>query len=359
MNNLKILCIVQDYPSEKNRYPMAFVHTRMIEYVKHNIEVDVLSFSANNNYRIDNINVITEKEAIMNIIKYDVFIFHAPNIRNHCRFIISNWRNIGKMIFFFHGHEIMNLNEEYPEQYDYVKKNKCKKYLQLFYDKFKLFFLHYFFTYVKKKKVTYWIFVSKWMYKIFIKNINIDNVNFSIINNLVDRNFLCNNYCYNELSKFDFITIRPFDNSKYCIDLVVKIAELFPEKTFHIFGKGRYFEYYKKPRNVSVYNRFFESKELVNLLSNYKCALMPTRLDAQGVMNCEIASLGMPLITSNLSISKEMLQEFDNICFIDNNCLVKDEIEKFLKTLKLPAKKILKFNVTNTIYKEIEILKNI
>ena len=36
---------------------------------------------------------------------------------------------------------------------------------------------------------------------------------------------------------------------------------------------------------------------------------MPTRADAQGVMACEMATFGIPLITSNIDVCKEVFKE--------------------------------------------------
>jgi hypothetical protein len=47
---------------------------------------------------------------------------------------------------------------------------------------------------------------------------------------------------------------------------------------------------------------------------------MPTKLDAQGVMMCEMAYYGIPILVSDLPVCREMLNDFDNVKFIDNNC---------------------------------------
>ena len=43
------------------------------------------------------------------------------------------------------------------------------------------------------------------------------------------------------------------------------------------------------------------------------------RADAQGVMACEMATFGIPLITSNIDVCKEVFEGFENVAFIDNN----------------------------------------
>ena len=48
-------------------------------------------------------------------------------------------------------------------------------------------------------------------------------------------------------------------------------------------------------------------KKMIAILNSAKCALMPTRTDAQGVMMCEMVAFGMPLITSDIPVCHEVL----------------------------------------------------
>ena len=45
---------------------------------------------------------------------------------------------------------------------------------------------------------------------------------------------------------------------------------------------------------------------------------MPTRTDAQGLMMCEMASIGIPLITSDIPVCHESLGNFNNVAMINN-----------------------------------------
>ena len=57
----KVLVLVQNYPDNSGGISLMYVHVRNKYYVKHGISVTVLSFTAKNDYNIDNIRVITEK----------------------------------------------------------------------------------------------------------------------------------------------------------------------------------------------------------------------------------------------------------------------------------------------------------
>ena len=138
--------------------------------------MDVISFSfKNGKYNLDGIDVYSLEEFYIekNMRDYDIVISHAPNVRNHCKFINKNYNEINKLIFFFHGHEVLYSKEVYPKPYDYVKKeNKLKETVRDLYDIYKV---RYMSKFLKKtlQKSTY-IFVSEWMYEQFKKNIKLD-----------------------------------------------------------------------------------------------------------------------------------------------------------------------------------------
>ena len=48
MHSVFVLC--QNYPSEKDKYSMAFVHPRIKEYLKTGLDVKVISFACNCSY---------------------------------------------------------------------------------------------------------------------------------------------------------------------------------------------------------------------------------------------------------------------------------------------------------------------
>src|SRR5690606_3263812 len=110
------------------------------------------------NYVVDGINVITSAEYENNPDnKYDLLICHAPNIRNHLKFIIKNEKHFRKVIFFFHGHEVVRINKVYPTPYRY-QKSELKKVFRELYDIFKLNIWHYYLLRIMHK--SHFVFVS-------------------------------------------------------------------------------------------------------------------------------------------------------------------------------------------------------
>src|SRR5690554_2780529 len=166
----RVLVLVQDYPNNVGGVTLMYVHTRNKFYIENNIKVDVLSFSAKSSYTYEGIRVFPENEFIKTLNKYDMLISHAPNIKNHKRFIKRNHHYFKRIIFFFHGHEILIKSKEYPNPYFYTKRNNfIYKAINNFYDKYKLNILRSLF-----KKMIYktdFVFVSEWMYMKFKENI--------------------------------------------------------------------------------------------------------------------------------------------------------------------------------------------
>lgn len=361
---MNILIISQDYPTESKKYAMSYVHTRN-EYYKNQINLDVLSFSTAENYSYNEINVLNLKSAVKNIEagKYSILISHAPNVKNHVIFINKYKSLFKKIVLFIHGHEVLKLNKYYPEEYPFVK-NKKKMLLQNIYDFTKLKVLKILIKKLIKEKKLYMIFVSEWMMQEALKNLGItekeiSNIH-SIINNATNKIFIENRYKFDEENKLgDFITIRPLDQSKYGVDIVVEFAKQNPKNSFHIYGEGDYFKYNKKPNNVSVFNNFIQQQSIPNLLNQYKFALMPTRLDSQGVMNCEMATYGIPLVTSDIQICREMLSNFSNVYFISNDNL--DSNWNFLNVVSIDTNPEIntEFGFENTVLKEIQLLQKI
>ncbi|MPN53611.1 hypothetical protein SDC9_201275 [bioreactor metagenome] len=87
---------------------------------------------------------------------------------------------------------------------------------------------------------------------------------------------------------------------------------------------------------------------------------MPTRTDSQGVMACEIATFGMPLITSNIDVCEEIFCGFKNVFFIDNEIknINLDSIYSDIKKWQMKGKN-LKYFSENTMLKEINLFQRI
>lgn len=314
---MKILVICQDYPSDKNQYAMSYVHSRNKIYQSMGKDVAVLSFSASTKYEFESILVLPE--SLINLDEYDYILSHAPNIKNHYRILkgISG----KKIIFFFHGHEVLRGYKDYPKPYKWVQYSLFNQILSNIYQIFKFKILRGWLTgdFHKKNKIGM-VFVSEWMKEKFLKNMGFKPEKYAkvvIIPNAVNDAFIADSYIPSDKIVADCVTIRPLDESKYAVDLVIRLAKANPTKNFHIYGKGEYFKHNICPENVKVFNKFIAQKDIPALLNQYKFAVMPTRFDSQGVMMCEMATFGIPLITTNFSVCIEMLKNFENVNYLN------------------------------------------
>ncbi len=356
---MNILVLSEAYPNEGNKYTMTYVHNRNVGYVQNGHNVDVLSFSSDENYTFEGVSIYKE---INELDKYDIIVSHAPNLRNHLKFLYKKYKKDIPIVFFFHGHEIMDISKYYPKDFWYVKTSFVKQIIQKIYDPIKLKILkHYIFKLIRLDKVSL-IFVSDWMKYMAFDSLNlnkdeerlINNKSF-IVNNSVNDIFLEKSYIEKDNYEADFVTIRPFDNPKYGVDIVYNIAKNNPNYTFHIYGKGEYFNQVEKLENIKIFEHFIAQKDIPNYLDKYKCALMPTRLDAQGVMMCEIATYGMPIITSDIDICREMLKNFTNVSFVSNDTEKKIDISKHIP--KMSIEKNTKFDSQKLVIEELSIFE--
>ena len=124
---MKILVLATDYPNLDGGISLMYIHTRNKLYVKSGIDVTVLNFNTKLSYEIDNVRVISLDEYTSDK-EYDILVCHAPNIRNHYKFLRKYGDNFRKIVFFFHGHEVLKINKVYPKPYSYVKNHLRLKY---------------------------------------------------------------------------------------------------------------------------------------------------------------------------------------------------------------------------------------
>jgi len=181
----------------------------------------------------------------------------------------------------------------------------------------------------------------------------------NVISNNVGEIFEIEKYETNAVKKYDFITIRNYlDGSNYGVDIVNNLAKANSDLKFLILGKGDFFLYNTKPTNVIWLEGNFPHENLLEYINSSKCGLMPTRRDTQGVMTCELLTFGIPVITSNIAICKEVFSGFENVAFIENDDK-SINLEPILKKLSLQYSPIKqeKYYSKNTVSKEIELIK--
>ena len=362
---LKILVLSESYPGLKAS-SMAYVHSRNQYYIDQGHYVEVLSFQAEKDYHFEGVSVFTEKHFKKSgkIEEFDLVVSHAPNLKNHIRFIANQYWKIKNIVFVIHGHEVLKKLNYYPLPFSRLEKNQYNvgEWTNHFYDLLKVKILGFLCNHFLRSNFRL-VFVSRWMEEQFSKNLNVDVAETSsvssIIPNSVNFVFEQKQFDPNFPKLADFITIRSFDNPKYAVDLIVDAAKQNPQFQFHLYGQGTYFKHYECPPNLKVIEHFFNQKDLPALLNQYRAALMPTRLDSQGVMMCEMATFGMPVVTSNLPICHEMLNGFENVEYVENQNFLFDAEGFFAKVNSISPEKNKKFFAENTVIKELELFQTL
>lgn len=316
-----ILVLVQGYPSEADRYNLAYVHTRLLLYRQAGLELRVLNFGTDAAYEYEGIEVLSEKDWLAARRREDLLISHAPNLRNHLRFMLRYGRRFRRWLCFFHGHEVLLKARYYPAPYDFSPRSgKMWHLADQGYDLLKLrLWRQLFRRWLAQDKLAL-VFVSRWMREAFEACVGLGaeliDPHAEIIPNSVHPAFLQSQWQAPADPVADFVTIRPLDNPKYAVDQVSTLARQHPQLRFHVYGRGQYFVHHPPPANLQWFDKFLKPEEMITLLPRYRAALMPTRLDAQGVMMCELASFDMPLLTSDLPICREMLDAFPRVGFL-------------------------------------------
>lgn len=356
---MKVLVATAAYPTLDGKKTMYFVHSRNLYYQKSGIAVTVLNFEAKENYMYDGIIVITLEYYKNHYEEYDMLICHAPNLRNHYRFIKKYGNRFIKKIFIFHGHEVLHINKYYPMPYSYKKKGKIKYYIQNEYDTIKLVvWKRYFLTNIDSIRL---IFVSNFLLNCFLKEMGIKREELkeheAVISNSIGRYFEKNRY-YLKKMKYDFVTIRSnWDASTYSIDIVAKLASNYPQYRFCLLGNGKYFDYNELPKNVVLLKGSYTHAQLAEIINSSRYALMPTRHDSQGLMSCELAAFGIPLITSNIEVCREIFSDCPNCVLLLNEA---PDLEGALAQFRENGNEYKvweRYYAVNTIQKEITYLK--
>lgn len=363
---MKVLVLAAAYPDLDGNVSLMYVHTRNVMYSKNGIEVYVLNFAARSTYCIDGVRVLPERAASRGLFEsFDIIIAHAPSIRKHFRLLRRYIDVIPRLVIFGHGHEFLRINDCYPPEYSFAKNRLRRATVQNAYDSYKLRCWRKFIT-ENKDRITL-VMVSRWMKDAFcryvLQNKAAEGMDIRIINNGVGEVFLERSYNVNDAKDYDFITIRSnVDSSKYCVDIVAKAARLNPDNSFLLIGKGDYFDYYEPPKNITFIRCALPHDELLEYVDKSKIALMPTRQDTQGVMTCELATYGIPVITSDIDVCREMLSSFPNVTMFDTDSLpmhLREVAERFNSDFYINSEKNLKFSDKNTVSKEIALLKEL
>ena len=361
---MRVLVTVADYVRPDGYVNRMFVHTRNLYYLENGVDVTVLNFSAKEAYTVDGVPVISPGGYGASQAQYDVLVCHSPNIRNHYMFLKRYGHQFEHIVFVFHGHESLRLVGDYPKPYPWARKaSAVGRLFQDTYDSLKLALWGRYFPKLNKK--SRFVFVSDWLRERFLANTRIPAREIEehsfVIPNSVGKFFEEASYAPEGGFDYDLITTRyQLDGAKYAVDVVNALAKSNPGLKFLVVGRGKFFSHEQKADNLDWVDATLTHDQMGACLKRARCALLPTRQDTQGVMACELATYGMPLITSDIPICREMLRGFRNVRFIVN-VDTRADLEPLIASLQagLPYGKVPVFFRERTTQREIALIRSL
>lgn len=376
-NEADVLVVTPAYPSKKNLYLCAFVHSRVKEYINLGLKVQVASISGVNEskeiYIHDDVTVIKGNykhlRELLSKKQYKVIVTHF--VDENLYPIYNEFIGNEKLIFICHGPEtvfryLVNVTRPYftkpiPYPKDDVAMNIKEKWVKIF----------------SQKDNVEWVFVSEWLKDFSEQELGIKFKNVRVINNIINENL----FPYKPKKAEDrckILVIRKFDNIiQHSLDQVVlTIIELsrrpfFYDLDFEIYGDGNFYDELIEPirrfKNVHLHREFIPNNQISKIHEKAGILLIPSRHDAHAVAMGEGASSGLVVVGSNVTSNPYFMHEEENHTLADPEDYVglADIIERmynnpdeFLR-ISESLSEVTRNNYCrkNTVEKEVELIK--
>ena len=374
-NNDSIL-ISPGYPSNNNKYLFGFVHTRVKEYLKNSIKLDVVSLSDKSIYqqynfeevKVSKMNYVTLRDLLLTK-KYKKILIHFFTLEI-AQILDAIDKTDLDITIFTHGSDL--LYRDYPiitKKYFELQDEEDKE-LKDLYDKKDSILKRY-----NEMPNVKFVFATNWAKGRCEEENNIKLKNTIVIPTYIDNTIFNCKEKNSELRK-KILIIRKFSNiDTYGVDLDVRTilelskSKIFKELEFNIYGEGDYFEVLTKPikdfKNVHLHNRFLTHEEISEIHKNNGIALFATRYETMGVSAMEAASSGLVVLSNKVAAVREVFD--DDLELLSEKEDYKDMAKKIEMLVNDPelfinlsnkCKKIAgKFNFDNTIKKELDLFK--
>lgn len=317
----RCLVVCNAYPSEKQIYRNGFIHTRVIAYINSGLDVEVfyLHPPAADSYvytyegvQVTVGNADNYSEYIRSS-EHDLYLIHFsnPDMLNP----IEEYRSTVPRITWIHGFESeawhrrwFNFLGSSAEIEDALEKKSSH------YDRQQKFNYQ---QYKDTKPNAKFVNVSKWFKESIVEpDAGVSLSNDEIIPNLIDPN----HYGFapkTSESRYRILSIRPYASYKYANDLTAEAIRLaskrpwFNKFSFTICGSGRDFDKIAGPlkrySNVTLINRFLNSREIKLLHDRHGVMMTPTRFDSQGVSAGEAMASGLVPLSTDIAAIPEFI----------------------------------------------------
>ena len=376
----KILLVCPGYPSNSNKYLCSFIHSRVNEYEKQKMHVDVavvneLYINKTEFYEFEGKKICRTGYNQIRLLlldkHYDKILIHFPGPEYYRILDAVDIRNTQVLLY---SHGVDTLYRAYDRIGAPYFKNEFKipdDYAKEFRDRDEGIKRY------NNRPNFKFIFASHWNKNYSEKLLNIKYNNFDLVPCFIDDKL----YAYKEkdekLRKKVFI-IRPQNNLKtYSMDINVRVIlelshrECFKDMEFSIYGDGdmhdKLLAPLKKFKNVHIYKTFLSHDEIAKMHKKHGIGLFASRFDTQAVSACEAAMSGNVVITSKGIGTEEFIDpKIGTYCETENYKEYADLIEKIYNDPKLFKKmsKEMHESVMKTcsynysLKKDIQVIKN-
>lgn len=312
----QVLVIAPLYPSSSNAYACGFIHSRVKEYIKAGIRVQVVTIGDTwyqTQYQWDGVNVFKgnyqDLKNILSLKYFSIVLVHF--VDELLMQIFDGYIQKEKLVFFCHGADVLfplmpdalrayfsphidieNATNQNPIKYAYFRK------------------------YARKSNVS-WVFVSEYLCNEAETYLNVAFFNKYVIHNIINEEQFPFKEKAPDLRK-KILILRRFDNiSQYALDqsirtiLYLSRKSYFNELDFEIYGDGNYFNELVAPivklKNVHIHQHFIPNSQISNIHSQCGILLNPSRFDTQGVSLGEAAASGLIPVSTSLPVICEFI----------------------------------------------------
>ncbi|MFB5311958.1 glycosyltransferase family 4 protein [Enterococcus gallinarum] len=343
-NKAKTILITPGYPSDKNIYNLAFIHTRVKEY-SFNVDVFVIS---NDEYDENFDGVFVHYRKIENIVNqarnYKFILIHFMGHRILKEFINKEIKD-KKIIIWIHGTEALSARRR-------LFNIKAEGYMS--FGKYFLWsiknrvLINMYLRKLNKHNKFGFVFPSSWMKEISEKDLYMNFDNYEIIPNPINDKLFKPSKLDIE-KRFKIISIRSYRSYKYGVDILQEIILKFLEDErfinvkdkveITVLGDGDLFDkntrLLKDNPFVELHKKFLTQREMAQMFQKYGIFINTTRQDAQGVTMCEAMSSGLVTLNSNNTAIPEFIDGENGIlcndvnAFVDSLYDVIENVEKF------------------------------
>jgi glycosyltransferase involved in cell wall biosynthesis len=317
LDRSETLLLTNHYPSHEDIYRNGFVHSRVLAYKDHGVDVDVFRFQTGKAlayHEFQNIDVTTGDQ---NVLRMALDNGHYKNILVH--FLSAEiWEVLQQYphlncVAWIHGAEI---HAWHRRNFNYRNEHE-KSQAKLASDKKSTFWRSILQSIPANLKL---VFVSRSFAEEVMEDLGfrISDDKYVIIHNPIDTNKFSYELKSAEQRK-RILSIRPYHVAQYANDLsvaaIIKLAEkpFFKDLEFRLIGNGILFDETLKPlrnfSNVIIEKRFLTQPEIAQLHKDYGVFLCPTRWDSHGVSRDEAMSSGLVPVTNKIAAIPEFVDE--------------------------------------------------